>query len=757
MLGLFLAEGHISDDGRRRRVCWSFHPTDEQHLVEFVAELLAIARRQGDGPPTDDDDAGVHLLAHPRRAGSSTCSGSAPTATPIGSPTSSGPHPTDAKQALLRGAVGRRRLVVAVERRPVGRARVRHRVGRRWPTACCACSASSASSPARRSAARASSTVDTHWLVMSGADQIEQCLVAARTARARRRAWHTSTRQTKRIAPTGYRLDRKGTAWVRVVDVVPQPGRPDGVLGRGRTATTRSSPPAASSRTTASRKIRERCSRSPTRPATSFDLLAGRHHGQRRAVRSGHRQDPRRRRRRPRRAPPSPCGASRSRPAPTTCATRRRISIIDRLLAAGATVRAFDPTVTGHQARRARRHHDLSPTPYDATDGADVLAVLTEWDDFRWLDPAEVAAAMTGRARRRRPQPARPHRLAARRLHPPRASAADGPPPRSPAAAASSARTSPTLLLDRGDTVTAVDNFVTGPAREHRPPRRAPAVHRHRARHHHAASRRRSPTVGTTRCSTSPARRRRSTSRRCRSRSSPSAPPAPATCSTSPSRSRRALLPRLDQRGLRRPAGAPAARDATGATSARIGPRSCYDEAKRFSEAITMAYHRVHGLDVRIVRIFNTYGERMRPDDGRVVNTFVVQALRGEPITLHGDGSQTRSFCHVADEVRGLIAVLDGHLTGPVNVGNPGEFTMRELAEHDRRAHRLDQRDRRRCRCPPNARAIRCSASPTSRSSATPTAGSRRSSCATGLDAHDQLVPRPRTRLTPRTIHWRHP
>jgi nucleoside-diphosphate-sugar epimerase len=112
-----------------------------------------------------------------------------------------------------------------------------------------------------------------------------------------------------------------------------------------------------------------------------------------------------------------------------------------------------------------------------------------------------------------------------------------------------------------------------------------------------------------------------------------------------------------------------------------IGPRSCYDEAKRFSEALTMAYHRVHGVDVRIARIFNTYGERMRPDDGRVVNAFVVQALRNEPITLHGDGSQTRSFCHVADEIVGLAAVLDGPLIGPVNVGNPGEFTIRRLAE----------------------------------------------------------------------------
>jgi nucleoside-diphosphate-sugar epimerase len=112
-----------------------------------------------------------------------------------------------------------------------------------------------------------------------------------------------------------------------------------------------------------------------------------------------------------------------------------------------------------------------------------------------------------------------------------------------------------------------------------------------------------------------------------------------------------------------------------------IGPRSCYDEAKRFSEAITMAYHRVHGLDVRIARIFNTYGERMRPDDGRVVNTLLVQALQGEPITLHGDGSQTRSFVHVADEIVGLTAVLDGHLIGPINVGNPDEFTIRQLAE----------------------------------------------------------------------------
>ena len=112
-----------------------------------------------------------------------------------------------------------------------------------------------------------------------------------------------------------------------------------------------------------------------------------------------------------------------------------------------------------------------------------------------------------------------------------------------------------------------------------------------------------------------------------------------------------------------------------------IGPRSCYDEAKRFSEALTMAYHRVHHLDIRIARIFNTYGERMRPSDGRVVNTFVEQALLNQPLTLHGDGQQTRSFCHINDEVRGLMALLNSDYNLPVNIGNPEEFTMRELAE----------------------------------------------------------------------------
>jgi dTDP-glucose 4,6-dehydratase len=112
-----------------------------------------------------------------------------------------------------------------------------------------------------------------------------------------------------------------------------------------------------------------------------------------------------------------------------------------------------------------------------------------------------------------------------------------------------------------------------------------------------------------------------------------------------------------------------------------IGVRSVYDEAKRFSEAATMAYHRFHGLDVGIVRIFNTYGPRMRPDDGRAIPTFVSQALRGEPITVHGTGEQTRSICYVDDLVRGIVALLDSGETGPINCGTEHEMTMRELAE----------------------------------------------------------------------------
>lgn len=112
-----------------------------------------------------------------------------------------------------------------------------------------------------------------------------------------------------------------------------------------------------------------------------------------------------------------------------------------------------------------------------------------------------------------------------------------------------------------------------------------------------------------------------------------------------------------------------------------VGPRSVYDEAKRFAEAITMAYHTYHGLDTRIVRIFNTYGPRMRPRDGRVVSNFIVQALSNEPITIYGDGTQTRSFCYASDEVDGLYKLFMEGDSNPTNIGNPDEYTVKQLAE----------------------------------------------------------------------------
>jgi dTDP-glucose 4,6-dehydratase len=112
-----------------------------------------------------------------------------------------------------------------------------------------------------------------------------------------------------------------------------------------------------------------------------------------------------------------------------------------------------------------------------------------------------------------------------------------------------------------------------------------------------------------------------------------------------------------------------------------VGPRAVYDEAKRYAEAITMAYHRERGVDTKIVRIFNTYGPRLGAADGRVVSNFLAQAMRGDPLTVFGDGKQTRSFCFVSDEVEGLVALLESDHVGPMNIGNPDEFTMLELAE----------------------------------------------------------------------------
>ena len=115
-----------------------------------------------------------------------------------------------------------------------------------------------------------------------------------------------------------------------------------------------------------------------------------------------------------------------------------------------------------------------------------------------------------------------------------------------------------------------------------------------------------------------------------------------------------------------------------------IGIRACYDEGKRIAEALCFDYQRMHGSEIRIARIFNTYGPRMLADDGRVVSNFIVQALRGHPITLYGDGSQSRSFCYVDDLIDGLIRLMNGCSTGPINLGNPNEFTIRQLAEYVR-------------------------------------------------------------------------
>ena len=112
-----------------------------------------------------------------------------------------------------------------------------------------------------------------------------------------------------------------------------------------------------------------------------------------------------------------------------------------------------------------------------------------------------------------------------------------------------------------------------------------------------------------------------------------------------------------------------------------IGPRSCYDEGKRIAETLCFDYKRMHQTEIRVMRIFNTYGPRMLPDDGRVVSNFIVQALRGEPLTIYGEGLQTRSFCYVDDLIEGMIRLMNSDQTGPINIGNPVEFTIRELAD----------------------------------------------------------------------------
>ena len=162
-----------------------------------------------------------------------------------------------------------------------------------------------------------------------------------------------------------------------------------------------------------------------------------------------------------------------------------------------------------------------------------------------------------------------------------------------------------------------------------------------------------------------------------------------------------------------------------------IGPRGVYDEAKRYAEALTMAYHRQQGVDTCIARIFNTFGARMRPHDGRAIPTFLRQALQDKPLTVFGDGSQTRSFCYVDDLIRGFVLLAESDVHLPVNLGNPNEFTLLELAEAVIEVDRVALRDRLRGaagRRPAGAPA-RHHAAPSSCS-----AGSRRSTCARACD-----------------------
>ena len=154
-----------------------------------------------------------------------------------------------------------------------------------------------------------------------------------------------------------------------------------------------------------------------------------------------------------------------------------------------------------------------------------------------------------------------------------------------------------------------------------------------------------------------------------------------------------------------------------------VGPRGVYDEAKRFAEAMTMAYHRYHGIDTRIVRIFNTYGPRMRARDGRVVSNFVVQALRGEPLTVYGDGQQTRSFCYVSDLIDGIYRLFMSDHTEPTNIGNPQRVYRAATGRKGARADRFGLGDRERVRC---RRTIPRFASPTSPRHGNCSDGSRR-------------------------------
>ncbi len=380
-------------------------------------------------------------------------------------------------------------------------------------------------------------------------------------------------------------------------------------------------------------------------------------------------------------------------------------------------MRAYDPAA-GEAAAARVPGLEVVTDPYEAANGAQLLALLTEWDEFRWLDFARVAEAM-----------AAPHALVdARNLLDPVAMRRRG--LRLPGRRALMPRAVVTggagflgshlcdLLRSREWDVVAVDNFLTG--------------NRDNVAHladdagftlveHDVIDG--IPVDGPVDAVLHLA--------------SPASPPEYlahpfATLEVGSIGTRHALdLARAN--GARfllastseiygDPLVHPQPESYFGNVNS-VGPRSVYDEAKRYAEAITMAYHREYGVDTKIVRIFNTYGPRLGAADGRVVSNFLAQAMRGEPLTVYGDGKQTRSFCFVSDEVEGLVALLESDHVGPMNIGNPSEFTMLELAElvlevtGERRATWCSSR----CR-------------PTTRSSADPTSPWP-SACSVGIPA----------------------
>ena len=364
-------------------------------------------------------------------------------------------------------------------------------------------------------------------------------------------------------------------------------------------------------------------------------------------------------------------------------------------------VRAYDPAA-GERAATLVPGLEVVADPYDACDGRRRArgAHRVGRVPLARLRPGR-AALMRAPGDRRRPQPARPGRAAPARLRlrgrrplvDRSASACDRPSePRasSPAAPASSARTSAERLLD--------DGLGRRRARQpaHRPPReRRPS------------------------CSARPeftfehydVTNFIHVDRRGRRGAALREPGEPADYLEHPIETLkvgalgthntlglargegRAVPARVDERGLRRPARAPAAREYWGNVNP-IGPRGVYDEAKRFAEALTMAYHRAHGLDVAIVRIFNTYGPRLRPADGRVVSNFLVQAMEGKPLTIYGDGTQTRSFCYVDDEVRGHPRPARLRPRRPGEHRQPGRVHDPRAGRARARGHRLDVGDR---------------------------------------------------------------